>query len=125
MARSCWSAPSRSARANQCGIARFDTDGVLDPGFGTGGRVLVGLSGGCFTVNQQSDGKLVVVGNDHVGDVSYGDVRCACCRQGRWIPASAPAACSHISSFGTPTRVAVTSSGNIVTGLRSRIRRTA
>ncbi len=49
---------------DQCGIARFDANGALDPGFGTGGRVLVPMSVGCFNVNQQSDGKLVIVGKD-------------------------------------------------------------
>jgi hypothetical protein len=38
---------------DQCGIARFDATGALDPGFGTGGRVLVPMSIGCFKVNQQ------------------------------------------------------------------------
>jgi uncharacterized delta-60 repeat protein len=101
---------------DQCGIARFDANGALDPGFGTGGRVLVPMSLGCFNANQQTDGKLVITGNDQVGDVTYGTfVRLLL--SGALDTAFGNAGRLQISNFDTPTRVAFTSSGNIVTGL--------
>ena len=74
------------------------------------------ISGGCFNVSQQADGKLVIVGNDRVGDVFYGTFA-------RLLLTGAPdttfgtGGLLDISNFDTPTRVAFTSSGQLVTGL--------
>ena len=101
---------------DQCGIARFNANGTLDTGFGTGGQVLVPVSVGCFNVSQQTDGKLVIVGNDKVGDVNYGTfIRLL--RTGALDAGFGNGGLLDISSFGTPTRVAFTSGGNLVTGL--------
>ena len=86
--------------------------------------MLVGVSVGCFNASQQSDGKLVITGNDKVGDVNYGTfVRLLL--NGALDSTFGNGGFLDISNFDTPTRVAFTSSGNIVTGLRSRIRRMA
>ena len=102
--------------ANQCGIARFTANGTLDPDFGTGGQVLVPMSVGCFNVSQQSDGKLVIVGNDKVGDVTYGTFA-RLLLTGALDTGFGNGGLLKISNFDTPTRVAFTSGGNIVTGL--------
>ena len=101
--------------ANQCGVARFDASGALDSGFGTGGRVLVPMSVGCFSVSQQPDGKLVVVGNDKVGDVNYGTFA-RLLLTGALDTGFGNGGLLKISNFDTPTRVAFLS-GNSVTGL--------
>ena len=102
--------------SNQCGIARFDTHGILDPGFGTGGRVQDPVSVGCFTVNQQSDGKLVIVAQDALGDLNFGTfIRLL--QNGAPDPSFGNGGVQDITNFGTPSRVAFTSSGTIVTGL--------
>jgi uncharacterized delta-60 repeat protein len=46
-------------------LARYDTNGVLDSGFGSGGKVITGIGGSDDhgrAVTMQSDGKIVVVG---------------------------------------------------------------
>ncbi|MDK9495164.1 calcium-binding protein [Streptomyces katrae] len=59
------------------GVARYNTDGSLDNGFGTGGKVHTDVSFGYFdtanAVALQSDGKIVVSGNtgDDRGLVRY------------------------------------------------------
>jgi uncharacterized delta-60 repeat protein len=47
------------------GVARYTADGDLDPGFGSGGKVMTpiaGLSGSAAAVALQTDGKIVVAG---------------------------------------------------------------
>ena len=64
---------SRSARSSQCGVARFDANGDARRRVSArAGTCWCRCPSGCFNVNQQSDGKLVIVGNDQVGDVIYG-----------------------------------------------------
>ena len=101
---------------SQCGVARFKANGTLDDAnFGSGGQVLDPVTGGCFDVSRQTDGKLVIVANDHDGDVQYGTFL-------RLLPTGAPDAgfgnggLLDISGFGTPARVAFTAGGNLVTG---------
>lgn len=46
-------------------LERFNTDGTLDAGFGTGGQIRTTVSGGMVTVNDvvaQADGKIIVTG---------------------------------------------------------------
>ena len=43
-------------------IARYGTNGALDPSFGSNGRVLFPITGGANAVAVQPDGKIVVVG---------------------------------------------------------------
>jgi uncharacterized delta-60 repeat protein len=47
------------------GVARYDVDGMLDPGFGDGGQVRTRFSSGAaaHAVVVQPDGKIVVGGN--------------------------------------------------------------
>jgi len=55
---------------NDCAVARYESDGSLDTGFGTGGRVTTDLFGGndvCQGVAVQSDGKIVVSGTGNPG----------------------------------------------------------
>lgn len=47
--------------ANHGFVARFRTNGLLDPTFGTGGVVEIGPSGGADALALQSDGKVVAV----------------------------------------------------------------
>src|SRR5262245_10810056 len=54
------------SRTNQFALARYTSDGTLDAGFGTGGRVTTGFPGAtvanAFSVAIQADGKVVVAG---------------------------------------------------------------
>jgi uncharacterized delta-60 repeat protein len=56
----------------QFALARYSADGILDPGFGNGGKVETSFTGGAvaFAVVAQPDGKLVVAGtggfNSHI-----------------------------------------------------------
>jgi hypothetical protein len=61
----------RSARLRSAAIARFERRTARSTGFGSGGQVLVPMPG-CFALTQQADGKLMIVGDDQVGDVFYG-----------------------------------------------------
>ena len=103
--------------SNQCGIARFDANGALDPGFGTGGKVLATIES-CTIASLQPDGKLVVVGGDSSTGVWYA-------KFARLLRTGAPdngfgtAGYLGISSFDVPpARVSFTSSGNLVTMLK-------
>lgn len=56
---------ARTNVSNFVALARYNADGTLDPGFGSGGTVAqpIGTRGGtAFAVAQQSDGKLVIAG---------------------------------------------------------------
>jgi uncharacterized delta-60 repeat protein len=57
----------------QFGLARYRSDGRLDPGFGDGGTVMTGLGGDAAAdaVAVQTDGKLVAVGGAWRGDFAY------------------------------------------------------
>lgn len=102
--------------SSACGVARFDSSGVLDTGFGTGGQVLVPMTG-CFAVTQQPDGKLVMVGNESLGDVNYATFA-RLLLTGALDTGFGDGGLLYISNFGSPTRVAAASaSGNLVTGL--------
>ncbi|MEZ6119717.1 MAG: FG-GAP-like repeat-containing protein [Pirellulaceae bacterium] len=55
-------------------VARYDANGVLDSGFGTGGIVATDLAGAHdlgYGVTLQADGKIVVVGDTLEGDSNY------------------------------------------------------
>ncbi|WP_216320738.1 Calx-beta domain-containing protein [Deinococcus aestuarii] len=49
-------------------LARYNADGSPDPSFGAGGKVTTGVSGRAFAVALQPDGKIVVAGDDTVGE---------------------------------------------------------
>ncbi len=53
-------------------LARYDTFGVLDPTFGSGGKVItqIGADGGAASVGIQSDGKIVAAGRARFGTKS-------------------------------------------------------
>ena len=53
-------------------VARYNTDGSLDTTFGIGGRVTTDLSGWdrAYALAIQSDGKIVVAGEDYGGPIS-------------------------------------------------------
>jgi uncharacterized delta-60 repeat protein len=59
-------------------LARYNSDGSLDPTFGNGGRVTTDFSGQCeeaFGLALQSDGKMVVAGGVDIDcDISFDDV---------------------------------------------------
>jgi uncharacterized delta-60 repeat protein len=55
---------------NQFVVARYDENGILDPGFGTGG-VATGPGGAAYAVALQSDGKIVVAGVADVPDSMF------------------------------------------------------
>src|SRR5207244_8639500 len=62
---------------NAFAVLRFNTDGSLDTGFGSGGLVTTSFSTGndrAYAVALQSDGKIVVVGYAFAG-VSHGTSR--------------------------------------------------
>jgi uncharacterized delta-60 repeat protein len=102
--------------ATQCGVTRHEADGTPDLAFGSGGQLLLPVSVGCFDLTQQSDGKIVIIGSNRVGGVTYGTLI-------RLLPSGALDAAfgaegyQNISSYGTPGRIAVTSTGNLVTSL--------
>src|SRR5207248_2331317 len=83
-------------------IARYDSSGVLDPGFGAGGVVTTDFSGGSDITRAlaiQSDGKIVVVGSTRpTGSLPY-DIALA-----RYNPDG-----SLDSSFGSGGKVVTTS----------------
>jgi uncharacterized delta-60 repeat protein len=56
-------------------IARFNVDGTLDTGFGTGGKAAtaVGDSAIIYALALQSDGKIVAVGDVHTNTAAYFD----------------------------------------------------
>jgi uncharacterized delta-60 repeat protein len=63
---------------NACVLARFNVDGAVDTGFGSGGRVVQNFNpssgeNSCYlwSVALQGDGKIVVVGN--IADASHGE----------------------------------------------------
>jgi uncharacterized delta-60 repeat protein len=73
-------------------LARYNTDGTLDPTFGTGGRVLtdffdVGSDDRAYAMALQPDGKVVAAGSANGGSSvdSFGLARY---RTARWIPGS-------------------------------------
>ena len=51
---------------NQFAIARYNTNGSLDPTFGSGGKVLTAFNDGAFDVLVQADGRIVVSGGTYV-----------------------------------------------------------
>lgn len=75
-------------------VARYNADGSLDTGFGTGGRVATDLSGVARAVIVQPDGKIVAAGQRAAGP---GDLRFAVAR---YNPDGTPD-----STFGTDGRV--------------------
>jgi uncharacterized delta-60 repeat protein len=99
-----------------CGVARFEASGALDPGYGTGGQMVVSPPNGCFNVSLQTDGKAIVVANNRVGDVNYASYL-RLLRTGTPDPAFGTAGVMDISAFDSPGRVAFTADGKIVTGL--------
>jgi uncharacterized delta-60 repeat protein len=100
----------------RCGIARFNANGTLDATFGTGGQVQEPVGIGCFDVSEQADGKLVLVANDQVADVSYGTIL-RLLPTGAADPGFGTGGFQDISSFDGPGRVAFTAGGNLVTSL--------
>jgi uncharacterized delta-60 repeat protein len=104
--------------SNQCGVARFNSDGTLDTTFGasTNGQVLIPLGQGCLDVTLQADGKLVVTALDRDADVTYATYA-------RMLANGAPDTgfgnngVQDISSYTNATPVAVTASGNLLSGL--------
>jgi hypothetical protein len=101
--------------AQQCGVARFDANGVPDSGFGTSGLTLVDMNSACFTITQQADGKFVITGNDQVGDVQYASFA-RLLLNGTPDSSFGTNGILRISSFSSPTRVLPLSSGAIATG---------
>lgn len=101
---------------NQCGVARFNANGTVDATFGTSGQVLIPLTQGCLTATLQADGKLVVAALDRDGDVSYATLA-------RLLANGTPDGgfgtngMQDISSYTNATKVALTATGNLVTGL--------
>ena len=102
--------------AQQCGITRHDANGTPDSSFGSGGQVLLPVSVGCFVVSQQSDGKIVIAGNNQVGGVSYGTL-IRVLSSGALDSGFGANGYQDISSYGTPGRVAIAPTGNLVTSL--------
>ena len=51
-------------------LARFNSDGSFDPGFGNGGKVLMEDEGGLEAVALQSDGRLIVIGSGNFSNDS-------------------------------------------------------
>ena len=102
---------------SECGIARFESNGMVDSTFGNGGLILEPVTLGCSDVTSQPDGKLAITANDQVADVEYGVVF-------RLVPTGAPdtnfgstLGRLDISNRAVPSRIAVTSAGNLLTGL--------
>ncbi|MBZ9752227.1 hypothetical protein K7W42_15335 [Deinococcus sp. HMF7604] len=62
------SAPTGAATGNDFALLRYTADGVLDPTFGTAGKVITELTGDeqLFALDQQADGKLVAAGSKRV-----------------------------------------------------------
>lgn len=61
-------------------LARFNTDGSLDTGFGTGGRVFTDLGGGTNDlardiVRQADDGKMIIAGYTHRYNATVGQMQ--------------------------------------------------
>ena len=101
---------------NQCGIARFDDEGVPDESFGTHGQVLIPLTQGCLGVTLQPDGKLVVVAQERYVDVTYATYA-RMLADGKPDTAFGTDGVLDISSYGPATKVAVTTAGKLVSGL--------
>ncbi len=61
---------------NYVTLARYDTDGTLDSSFGNGGKVSSPVVGRAWAVAVQADGKIVVAGDQYVGNrqSDFGDV---------------------------------------------------
>jgi uncharacterized delta-60 repeat protein len=64
--------------ANNCALARYNTNGSLDGSFGTGGKVITNISSGNFVNNDelysvaiQADGKIVAAGHSADNDHNY------------------------------------------------------
>jgi uncharacterized delta-60 repeat protein len=58
----------------QLGLARYNTDGSLDAGFGTGGLVsttILGLDDEILALALQTDGKIVAAGYTYIGGLNY------------------------------------------------------
>src|SRR5512146_128669 len=51
------------SNTSEYGVIRYNADGTLDPGFGNGGIVALGISGYARAVAVQPDGKIVVAGD--------------------------------------------------------------
>ena len=65
-----WSSARASSAAADLAIARYDTDGDLDPSFGADGRLTVDFDAGFDSghdIAVQHDGKVVAVGTAHDG----------------------------------------------------------
>ena len=97
-----------------CGVARFDTNGRLDDSFGSGGQVL--LSPSCFYIGLQPDGKLIATAQGFNADLSYAAFM-RLNSNGTLDSRFGTGGVVQITDYATPTRVAVTASGNILTGL--------
>ena len=62
---------------NYVTLARYNTDGTLDSSFGTGGKVSNGpVVGRAWAVAVQADGKIVVAGDQYIGNrqFDFGDI---------------------------------------------------
>lgn len=59
---------TRSGLPFSFALARYNPGGSLDTSFGVGGKVTTGVSGRAFAVALQSDGKIVVAGDDTVSE---------------------------------------------------------
>ena len=99
-----------------CGIARFNGDGTLDAGFGSGGVLEPRLDQGCFGVSLQPDGKTVIVGDASNADVSIAGFLLLLLN-GSPDPTFGQNGGVGISSYGSPAPVSVASSGNLLTTL--------
>ena len=66
-----WSSDDPNSRPEDFAVVRYNTDGSLDTGFGSGGIVTtaIGANGDhAFAVAVQSDGKIVAAGSSHNGN---------------------------------------------------------
>jgi uncharacterized delta-60 repeat protein len=55
-------------------LARYNSDGTLDPSFGTGGQVttaIAGLNDGASRVALQGDGKIIVAGRSYIAGPDF------------------------------------------------------
>jgi uncharacterized delta-60 repeat protein len=104
---------------NQCGVARFNTDGSPDTTFGAGGQVFLtfpATSVGCFNVGQQPDGKVVIGGNATTADVNN-VVFARLLDSGALDASFGVNGLMVITGFDGPSPIVATSGGNLLTML--------
>lgn len=71
---------STATRGYDFGLIRYQENGALDTTFGTGGKVSTPVGGGtsedvCYDLAQQSDGKIIAVGDTNFGTLLFAVVR--------------------------------------------------